>query len=170
MTDQVIERPANVLVDCAMRCVINDVERPLDGGRVLLSALLTREAIDFGVQQVELMLLFTRDEPMRAFPSRRCDMETVRWRLLVVAGDEPLGEACLYDLPAWCPENDVEAPYDGGRVKLQVRVQELPKAMRLADAFVTINCTDDEPMRVYPHARVDRETRRYRIGLIRLAA
>jgi len=111
MTDQVTERPANVLVDCVMRCAINDVEHPGDGGRVILSALLTRDAIDFGVQQVELLLMFDRDEPMRAFPWRRCDYQAARYRLLVIEGNAPAGMECLFDLPAWCPVNEVEEDF-----------------------------------------------------------
>ena len=75
----------------------------------------------------------------------------------------------LVDFGALCDINDVELPYDGGRVKIRLLVpDEVRRTQGLVQGDLVLYYDRDPAMRAFPSTRPEMEARRYRVVVLPL--
>jgi hypothetical protein len=75
----------------------------------------------------------------------------------------------LVDFAALCDINDVELPYDGGRVKIRLLIpDEVRRAQGLVQGDLVLYYDRDPAMRAFPSTRPEMEAKRYRVVVLPL--
>lgn len=158
-----------------LRVQENDASTAPHGGRIVLVADATMlgemtEAPDY-LQQVTVVLVYRRNEPMQAWPLTRPDRARRRFALAIYEGDPPEGMKPLLALPAslQVETNEREMDMHGGAIRLGLTDEaraELYDGALLSDVRVGLNYRRDEPMRAWPYTPEERIERRLSLAIL----